>query len=426
MPLRKVLENVRSSLWFIPGVLVILAGATAFAMIAIDQATPHIGEDLPLVFGGGSDGARGLLSSIAGSMITVAGVVFSITIIALQLASSQFSPRVLRNFMRDMPSQLTLGSLLGAFVYAILVLRSVRASEDEGGPFVPGLAISLGIVLTLVALGMLVFFIHHIATKIQVSTIVATVASDGQHAIETLWARDPPEEADLSAIIPDEPPSAIPARSSGYLQIVTTHELVEIASERRALLRLEQVPGDWVDAGTGIVSVWPASAIDPELIDGLNDRLGIGKERSMQQDVAYAPRQLVDVALRALSPSVNDPTSAVECIHRLGQLLLLAGRRNPPGALYRDEGGEPRLIIDYPGFPTLLDLAFDEIRRHAAGQPRVVLELVRVLTTLCHELPPEHHAALRAQARLLEVAANQIEPERDRQPVLEALGRLTD
>jgi uncharacterized membrane protein len=424
MPLRQIMENMRASLWLVPGIWVVGASVAAFGLIAIDDATPHIGEDLPLIFGGGSDGARGLLSSIAGSMITVAGVVFSITIIALQLASSQFSPRVLRNFMRDSPSQLTLGSLLGAFVYAILVLRTVRASEDDGGLFVPGLAITFAIVLTLIAVGMLVFFIHHIASKIQLSTIVATVTADGRQAIESLWSDDPPEEADLARVIPSEPPAVIPSTDTGYLQVVSTDELVKLARERRALLRLEKTPGEWLDSSTPIFNLWPATAVESELITRLNDQLGMGKERSMQQDVGYAPRQLVDVALRALSPSINDPSSATQCIHRLGELLLLAGRRNPPGTIYRDEDAEPRLIISYPGFSSLLDLAMSEIRRHGADHPRILLELSRVLEMLRQELPAEHLASLREQARLLADAAGRIEPERDRRAVLEELGAL--
>lgn len=426
MPLRKVLEEARGSLWLVPGAWVVLSGAAAFGLIAVDDATPHIGEDLPLIFGGGSDGARGLLAAIAGSMITVAGVVFSITIIALQLASSQFSPRVLRNFMRDTPSQMTLGSLLGAFVFAILVLRTVRAPDDAGGLFVPGVAITVSILLTLVAVGMLVYFIHHIATKIQLTTIVGTVAGDGRAAIESLWGKDPPDEADLSELIPREPPALVTSTDTGYLQVVSTDELVKIARERRMVLRLEQIPGDWVDAGTPIFSLWPATALDPALADRLNDQLGIGKERSMQQDVGYAPRQLVDVALRALSPSTNDPSSATQCIHRLGELLLVAGGRNPPGTTYRDEEGEPRLIISYPGFSSLLDLAFDELRRHGENHPRVILELARVLELLRRELPAEHHPTLGEQAALLRQAVARIEPERDRRPVLEALGAFGD
>ena len=178
MPIRKILDGIRQSLWFVPAVWVIVCGAAAYGMVGLDHAARGFAQSLPLVFGGGPEGARGLLSAIASSMITVVGVVFSITIVALQLASSQYSPRVLRNFMRDRASQITLGSFIGVFIYSLLVLRTVRADADGRDEFVPVLAVSGALVLTVVAAAMLVYFIHHIATRMQVSYITATVARE--------------------------------------------------------------------------------------------------------------------------------------------------------------------------------------------------------------------------------------------------------
>ncbi|HEX6128479.1 MAG TPA: DUF2254 domain-containing protein, partial [Candidatus Limnocylindria bacterium] len=273
MPLQRLAFRLRNSLWFIPGLWVIGAALLAFAMIWIESLTPDMARSLPLIFGGGPDGARSVLSSIAGSMITVAGVTFSITIVALQLASSQFSPRVLRDFMRDRVSQSVLGSFIGAFFYALLVLRSIR-SEDENGPeFVPSLAVTVAIVLSIVAVAMLIYFIHHISTRIQVSSILAGIASATEEAFdrpEEEGADGDQRETGVAGSVADGEPGHVTATGSGYLQLVDRDCLVKAAHELDLVLRLEVTPGDWIQRGAAVISAWPAAAGSEALTRRLN------------------------------------------------------------------------------------------------------------------------------------------------------------
>ena len=258
MPLRKYWTTVRDSLWFIPALWVIASAILAFGMITIDRRTPEFAASFPLVFGGGAEGARGLLSSIAGSMITVAGVTFSITIVALQLASSQLSPRVLRNFMSDRSSQVVLGAFIGAFTYSILVLRSIRSEQDDIAAFVPSVAVSVGIGFSLVALGMFVYFIHHIASRIQLSSIVGKIADETTEQVRSEWT-----EADENAGpagLPDEEPGQVTADGSGYLQLMDFGQLHEIATEHLIVIRVEVKLGSWVQEDAPLFAVWPASA----------------------------------------------------------------------------------------------------------------------------------------------------------------------
>ena len=203
MSVRKVLDAIRQSLWFVPAIWSAACGAAALGMVAIDHATPDVASGVPFVFGGGPEGARGVLSAIAGSMITVVGVVFSITIVALQLASSQYSPRVLRNFMRDRASQFTLGSFIGVFVYSLLVLRTVRSEADGREEFVPGLAVTGAVLLAVVAVAMLIYFIHHIATRMQASYITAAVAGETLEEVDR-QAGARPDHADEVSPSPSE------------------------------------------------------------------------------------------------------------------------------------------------------------------------------------------------------------------------------
>lgn len=424
MPLKKWWTTVRDSLWFLPAIWVVVSAGLAFAMITIDRRTPEFAANFPLVFGGGADGARGLLSSIAGSMITVAGVTFSITIVALQLASSQLSPRVLRNFMRDRRSQIVLGAFIGAFTYTILVLRSIRVELDGVDAFVPSVAVSVGILFALLALGMFVFFIHHIANRIQLGTIVANIAEETTDQVEQDW----PEEDENGAPprIPSEPPGVVTATDSGYLQLVDMEELTEIATRDRLLVRLEVRPGAWVQEGAPLYSVWPSSAANDKLTEILNAQVSLGPQRSIEQDAAFGVRQLVDVALKAISPGINDPTSASDCINRLGQILSAVGNRFPPRWTHRDAEHAERLLIPAADWDELVGLAFDQLRQYSAGSADVSISTVDTLRTVAQAVPANRHPALARQVRLVGESAGTIDLVADRQRVEDAVRRALD
>ena len=345
MPLRKYWTTVRDSLWFIPALWVIASAILAFGMITIDRRTPEFAASFPLVFGGGAEGARGLLSSIAGSMITVAGVTFSITIVALQLASSQLSPRVLRNFMSDRSSQVVLGAFIGAFTYSILVLRSIRSEQDDIAAFVPSVAVSVGIGFSLVALGMFVYFIHHIASRIQLSSIVGKIADETTEQVRSEWT-----EADENAGpagLPDEEPGYVTADGSGYLQLMDFGQLHEIATEHLIVIRVEVKLGAWVQE-------------DAPALRGLARQRGRG---------------------RAAQPPAAPGVPRVAALDRAGRRLWhsAARRRGAQGDLARDQrphlrhglhrapGPDPRGVGPAP--PSATRLLGRRWNRAAGGAP---------------------------------------------------------
>ena len=421
MPLRKYWTTVRDSLWFIPALWVIASAILAFGMITIDRRTPEFAASFPLVFGGGAEGARGLLSSIAGSMITVAGVTFSITIVALQLASSQLSPRVLRNFMSDRSSQVVLGAFIGAFTYSILVLRSIRSEQDGIAAFVPSVAVSVGIAFSLVALGMFVYFIHHIASRIQLSSIVGKIADETTEQVRSEWTEV--DENAGPAGLPEDEPGKVTANGSGYLQLMDFGQLHEVATEHLIVIRVEVMLGSWVQEDAPLFAVWPASAAEGALRDRLLRQVSLGAQRSIEQDAAFGIRQLVDVGLKAISPGINDPTSATDCIVRLGQILVASGRRHHPRRVFADDDGTVRLVVPHDDWDDLVRLAFDQLCQYGAASPDVLIALASTLQTIATAVPARRHAALRQQIDLIRESAAEVVVESDRQRVMATVDR---
>ncbi|MGK2849568.1 MAG: DUF2254 domain-containing protein [Candidatus Limnocylindrales bacterium] len=424
MQLRKIWASARDSLWFLPSLWVLGCGALAFILMAVDSATPNFASDYPLVFGGGAEGARGLLSSIASSMITVAGVTFSITLVALQLASSQFSPRVLRNFMSDRVTQVVLGSFIGTFTYAILVLRSIRTQAVDTETFVPSLSVSVGIVLALVAVGMLVFFIHHMATQIQISTIIATIADETTERIRAEWREEEEDPDSHDDSVPERPAGVVTARRSGNLQLVDHEGLGKVAAELLITVRLEVRSGEWVQEGTALFSVWPSESVGDELADRLSDQLTVGDQRSLEQDAAFGIRQLVDVALRAISPGINDPTSAAECIQRIGQLLVAAGTRRQPESCVHDDDGSLRVLVPQRDFGELVALAFDQVRQYGHGNADVLVTMLETLYLAASALPSARRVPLQRQANLIGKGLDAIPIDADRERVVAAIEKM--
>ncbi len=425
MQLKTFWPRTRDSLWFVPSIWVLASGALAFALIAVDSATPDFATDYPLVFGGGAEGARGLLSSIAGSMITVAGVTFSITLVALQLASSQFSPRVLRNFMGDRVTQIVLGSFIGTFTYSILVLRSIRSEATDAQAFVPSLSVSVSIVLALVALGMLVFFIHHIATRIQISTIIAAIADDTTKRIRAEWRDADADPVSHDDAVPERPAGVIIARRSGNLQLVDRDGLGKVAGELLIVVRLEVRPGEWVQEGAALFSVWPTQTVGDELADRLRKHVTVGEQRSLEQDAAFGIRQLVDVALRAISPGINDPTSAADCIQRIGQVLVAAGSRRQPERCLHDDDGSLRVLVPHRDFAELTELAFDQMRQYGHGNADVLVTMLDTLYLVASALPPGRRGPLHRQATLIGRGLAAVPIDADRERVAAAIDRMS-
>jgi uncharacterized membrane protein len=439
MRLREWAERIRHSLWFIPTLCVVLAGMAALAMVAVSAAVGPIGADLPIVFSAGADGARAMLQAIAGSVITVAGVVFSITIVALQLTSSQFSPRVLRSFLSDRSNQVVLGTFMGTFTYALLVLRSIRGETSEAAEFVPGPAVTGALLLTFLSLAMLIYFIHHISVRIQVTSIVESVADEALGTVERMAAMArfdarrgwSPAAADAQPRSPATSKGGLPAPrpsdavlladASGYLQVVDVGAVVQAGRDSSATVRLGVAPGAWVQAHAPI-GVHTAIGDDANrLAESVRRAMTLGNERSAEQDVAFGLRQLVDVAIKALSPSVNDPTTATHCLDRLASILVAAGRSDDPPRAFADETGTVRVEIPFPGFAELVPLAFDQVRQYGGQQPEVVAHLAGSISMVRRAVPATRHPPLVEQGRRLIESSATIEPESARRRALEAI-----
>ncbi len=356
----------------------LLAGLLAAAVIAFDEQLGASGRHLPWTFQGGADSARTVLSTIAGSMITVAGTIYSLTIVVLTLASVQFAPRVLRAFMRDRGNQTVLGFFVATFTYCLVVLRVIRG--PGGDEFVPANAVTGGLLLALISVGMLIYFIDHIFHSIEVSNILATVARETARHIDQLYPQLWDAQADQGVAAP---PAAdwvpVPATRTGYLQYVDTAALLALATRHDLILWQDRHIGAFFSAGTPLLYAAPAPRGTPALTADLNAAFALGRAPTLQQDVAYGFRQIVDIALKAISPAVNDPTTAENCIDYLGALLLHLARRRIPQLDLRDAGGQVRVYLAERSFHDLVRLAVDQIRHYGAGDHVIGIRLLDTL-----------------------------------------------
>lgn len=393
VPLASILTSLRSSLWFIPAVIV---GAAVLLALLMVELSGTVGRDLatrwPSVFGAGADGARGMLAAIAGSMITTAGVIFSITIVVLSLASTQYTSRLLGNFMRNRVNQVVLGVFVGIFAYCLVVLRTIRGGDAE---VVPTLAVFVGVLLAFVGIAYLIFFIHHIAMAIQASHILSSVARE---TIGVIHHRFPEEIGDGAPSVPEAPvpaPAAwhaVPAARSGYVTHIEGDDLMQAAVEAGVVVRLERVMGEFVVEGTPLLSV--SAPAGTELAQRLRRRVVLSSLRTIDQDVAFGFRQLADVALKALSPGINDTTTAVMSVQWATAALAELARRHPVSPWRLDDGGALRVVAPAPTFEGLLHDTFSEIRQNAEGN----VPVLRALVTGIGELAPLTRDPARRQA----------------------------
>ena len=379
--------RLRYSYWFVPTLMMVGSVGLAMALLTVDRGFANGGIELGWVYAGGTDGAREVLSVIAGSMITVAGVVFSITVVALQLASSQFGPRILRNFMRDRGNQIVLGTFVATFVYSLLILRTIHGEEQE---HVPALSVSVAVILAVASLAVLIYYIHHAATSIQATHIVRAIGRELFDSIERTYTAPDDAEAETDAspvarhLLP--PDDAIPtgagvhARDTGYVQTVDVSLVTRIAEEHDLVVFLMQRAGAFVSPEQVIMRVLPAGRVDDGVLDDLRGAISTGATRTHEQDVLFAMEQLVEVAVRSLSPGINDPFTAMSCIDWLGAALIKLLMREAPTSIHADSNGVARFV--YPVLPLeeILEHSFGRIRTYAHGHPAVLRSLLEGLT----------------------------------------------
>lgn len=371
------------TLWFVPAVIVI---ASVLLAVALIEVSGRVDDDVlarwPRLFGASAGSSRDMLAAIAGSMITVAGVTFSLTMVAVTQASNQYTPRILRNFMRDRPGQIVLGGLTGVFSYCLVVLRTIRGGDAS--PYIPAIAVLAAFVLAIAGVGLLIYFIHHIATALQASTIIAQVSADTIDAIEELFPEGlgepaPPEPPGIVSLLHTARWTPVPALRTGYVQNVDPARLLEAAAQADVVVRMERGVGEFVAAGAAVASyAAPDDQPRPDFGRAVAECYTIDSYRTVEQDPGFGIRQLSDVALKALSPGINDPTTALNCIDYLGAVLSCAAARREPSP-WREADGAVRVIARGATFRSLLDAGFDEIRRYGARNTAVLFRQLDAL-----------------------------------------------
>ena len=401
-------EAMRTTLWIVPTAMVAASGLFFAATYAVDRSASSGHIPLPgFVTSGSPDAARQILIAIAAAIITVAGVLFSITILVLQLASQQFGPRMLRNFIRDMGTQFSLGAFVSTFVYSVLALGSVESAP--AADFVPHLSVTVALALTLIDLGIVIYFIHHVAASIQLTAVVSGIARDFRSTLANVQADTSrsqaaeargPDAAELNALVGDVGAPVL-AHASGFIQSVGHRHLMGIAVSSDTVIRLVRRPGHFVVEGQPVALVVPGDAA-AAVAAALERAHIVGPNRTLTQDMGFAIDQLVEVAIRALSPAVNDTFTALNCIDWLGDCLSHAAVSELPDGIHRDAAGNIRIIEPVITMDRLVKGATDKIRQAGSGMPAVLIRMLENMGKLLRSVQtPELRAVVEAHARLI-------------------------
>ncbi len=411
MAVTALADRLRSSLWLIPGAFAVGATIAAFVFVALDRLVDEsIGSTFgSLLFSGGPGSARLVLSTIAAAMMSFTGLVFSVTMLVLQLASSQLSPRVMRTFLRDRFNQGVLGLFVATLLYALLVLREVRSPTD-GAPFVPAISVTVSYLLLIASVGFFIVYIHHMAQAIRAITVLRSVGDETRAAIERLYpdpVRDDPHDEARSTIPPDRLPDLVVTledRSPGVVTSIDEPKLAEIARAEGAVIHVVPTVGDFVPTNAPLLRAWlRAGAAEAGAFPGAAEAIGIGPERSMAQDVGFGLRQLVDIAARALSPGTNDPSTAVQALDQLHDLLRRLAVRDLDAPAGVAEEGTHLVWVPRPSWADYVALALDEIRQYGSGSIQVARRLRHLLLDLTAVAPPARQEPIARQLRLLDL-----------------------
>ncbi len=398
------LHSLREKFWFIPALLCLAAAVLAEALVWFGRVggLPHALDR----FSVGESGSRAILTAVAGSSLAVAGTTFSITIAVLALTSSSYGPRLIRNFMADRANQAVLGVYVATFLYSLLVLTSVRAEEAGGEVFVPHVAVNVAVLLAVLNVGVLIYFIHHISDSIQIATISRRVRSDLHATIDRLypdqireWEQHP--DGDAEHLTDPGTGAVVRVGRAGYVIAIRHEELVDHAAKADAVIALKVHPGRYVLDDTVLAVVHPPERAE-ELEQVMREGVTIGDARTPWQDISFAVQQLTELAVRGLSPAVNDPFTAVNALDDLSSALSLLARRRVPSPRWRDETGRMRLHAPYVDVVELTSGVLDHMRWYATKSPSVMhssLDLARRVGRQSED--PELRDRLREQVDLL-------------------------
>ena len=424
-------DSLRTSYWLVPTLSGIAALILTLVMSFVDSALATTSWSLPPWLTMTTESARSSASAITGAMVAVAATVFSITILTLSLTSQQFGPRLLRRFMVDFPTQLTLGILLSTSLYCLLLLPKIQAT---GKTAEPQLSVMVGILLAVTSMAMLIYFIHHVAVIIQAPHVVASVAKDLNAAIDRLFplekSGDCPKELNNKDSLRRLPASAdrevitVASQHEGYIQGIDTDNLLRIAEQNEWVLALRSRPGQFIAAGAPLIDVWVGERSKNnasrlcDLSADLNNAIIVGIRRTPRQDVVCAIKELVEVAVRSLSPGINDPFTAADCVDRLGAALARLAEKEIGAEPHLDDENTVRLVICPLHFDDILDAAFDQIRQHSRRSVAVTIRLLEALQLIASRVTaPDDVGAVKKQAALVVKNAADVPEEKDRNDI---------
>ncbi|MDQ8188405.1 DUF2254 domain-containing protein [Pelagicoccus sp. SDUM812002] len=392
--LRNLFESVSQSLWLMPSISISLAVLMAYLMLSWEESIESEWEAFSFVLRSGREASLAIVGTLVGSLITVAGVTFSITIVSLTLASSQFGPRLLRNFLQSRASQFTLGALVGSFVYGILIMPGI------GEDWVAGEAhpsVTLMIVLACFCVCMIVYYIHHVATSIQADALVAAVYNELEQHIEDLSERS---EAEVERGSPNWKGESFEIRShrSGYVTAIDCGRTLEWAAKEGLQVRFTKRAGKFVAKGETLVEVF--GDVDTEAaLKKVKEVVFVGSKRTPEQNLEFLIDQLVEVAMRAISPGINDPNTALVCIDYLAAGIRQLSDRELAPSYRLDEKGTARVYYPQTDYEGLVNDAFDQLRQSGRDYPEIVIRLIESLTSIASSLPSNDPRRKVAQAQ---------------------------
>ena len=417
-------DSLKSSYWFVPGLMCFGALAFAFFCLWIDGELYRRGLQLPeplLALDRAS--VRALLTTIAGAMFTAVSIVFSMTMLTLVQASSQLGPRLLTNFMRDRTNQFTLGAFLATFLFCLVALRGSQQAEET----LSHLTILFALLMTLLVTGQLIHFVHHVAQSINASLVVAQIGKKLTHALESDGADEASPNIAIPAEMADEG-APLAAAATGYIKSLDYEGLIVKAKANGAMIRLERGAGDFVRTGDVIGTVWPMDKRE-ELEKSLKQTLTVGRQRTLIQDTDFYVEQLVEVAVRSLSPGINDPFTAVRAIDWLSAALARLAALSDSESRLCDDDGTLRVLRKRARFEDYLAAAFNQIRQNGADKPSVAIHLLRSLAAIDrhiqHNTAPRRRAILRQAHMIAEMARSASTASHDREDLEEAYEPFT-
>lgn len=390
-------DKLKETFWFIPVLIIIISILLSFGLVYLDGIFRLPQDGLGRFFVVNSaDSARIILSTISGAMMGVAGTVFSITLVALTLASSQFGPSLIKNFMYVRLNQVVLGSYISTYLYCLLVLNAIKDTENY--TFIPSLSIIMAIIIAITNIVLLIIFIHRIAVSIQADKVISDISGFISKQLETLFPekigkeKKPEENVDaFSAISAYQKRIPIKSPKSGYLQYIDNEALIEMLGESDSLLELHYRPGGHLVEGVEIGLLYSNENWEKSKLKSIFKHFVIGKTKTSQQDLEFSIHQMVEIASRGLSPGVNDPYTAISCIDNLTATMCYLAKAEFPSKYRFDSKGNLRIIVDILKFEGVLDAAFNQIRQYAIGSTAVIIRLMEALVTIYKFTSKENH-----------------------------------